>query len=98
MLGYVCVAFLSVAVLFISDDWFVTFWRFSTTKPLVKLLSSHELSLYNGHKGSKGLYLAILGQVFDVHKGHKHYGPGGTYHFMTGDFTSSITVNFQHLI
>lgn len=86
MLGYVCVAFLSVAVLFISQKWIVTFGKFSTTKPPVKLLSSYELSLYNGQVGSKGLYLAILGQVFDVHKGHNHYGPGGTYHFMTGEF------------
>lgn len=98
MLGYVCVALLSVAVLFISHEWIVTFGKFSTTKPPVKLLSSHELSLYDGQEGSKGLYLAILGQVFDVRKGHKHYGPGGTYHFMTGDFTSSITVSFYHLI
>ncbi|XP_019941226.1 neuferricin [Paralichthys olivaceus] len=65
----------------------------------VRLLSRHELSLYDGEQGSKGLYLAIMGQVFDVSKGHKHYGPGGAYHFMagrdaslafiTGDFTES---------
>ncbi|CAF98513.1 unnamed protein product, partial [Tetraodon nigroviridis] len=84
MLGYVGVALLSVAVLFVSHDWIVTLGTFSTTKPPVKLMSSHELSLYDGRKGSRGLYLAILGQVFDVHKGHKHYGPGGTYHCMTG--------------
>ena len=34
-----------------------------------RLLSQHELSLYNGRENSKGLYLAILGQVFDVEKG-----------------------------
>lgn len=63
----------------------------------MRLLSRHELSLYNGEEGSKGLYLAVLGQVFDVQKGHKHYGPGGAYHcmagkdaslaFITGDFS-----------
>ncbi|XP_033208995.1 neuferricin isoform X2 [Belonocnema kinseyi] len=31
----------------------------------------------------KGLYLAILGQVFDVTKGEKHYAPGETYHPFT---------------
>lgn len=31
-----------------------------------------------------GLYLAILGQVFDVTNGAKHYGPGETYHVFTG--------------
>lgn len=32
-----------------------------------------------------GLYLSILGQVFDVTKGDKHYGPGGNYHAFTGN-------------
>ncbi|XP_040006735.1 neuferricin [Xiphias gladius] len=101
MLSYVLVAFLSVslAVLFIPREWSVKFGNESTKGPPVRLLSRHELSLYDGEDGSKGLYLAIMGQIFDVHKGHKHYGPGGAYHFMagkdaslafiTGDFTES---------
>ncbi|XP_029303840.1 neuferricin [Cottoperca gobio] len=97
MLGYVLVAFLALAVLFIPREWSVTFGYGSNQGPPVQLLSSRELSLYDGGEGSKGLYLAILGHVFDVHKGQKHYGPGGAYHFMagkdaslafiTGDFT-----------
>lgn len=31
-----------------------------------------------------GLYLSILGQVFDVSSGAKHYGPSETYHIFTG--------------
>lgn len=31
-----------------------------------------------------GLYLSILGQVFDVTIGIKHYGPGNTYHAFIG--------------
>ncbi|XP_070838885.1 neuferricin [Chaetodon trifascialis] len=99
MLSYVFFAFLSVAVLFLSREWVVKFGKEATLGQSVRLLSSRELSLYDGEEGSKGLYLAILGQVFDVHKGHKHYGPGGAYHFMagkdaslafiTGDFTES---------
>ncbi|XP_042611997.1 neuferricin-like isoform X1 [Cyprinus carpio] len=50
----------------------------------VRMLTEDELSLYSGGENSKGLYLAILGQVFDVEKGRKHYGPGGGYHFFTG--------------
>uniref|UniRef100_A0A673IH40 Neuferricin n=1 Tax=Sinocyclocheilus rhinocerous TaxID=307959 RepID=A0A673IH40_9TELE len=50
----------------------------------VRMLTEDELSLYNGGENSKGLYLAILGRVFDVEKGRKHYGPGGGYHFFTG--------------
>ncbi|KAM9347945.1 neuferricin [Symphorus nematophorus] len=85
MLGYVFVAVLSLAVLFLSLEWSAIFGNESTPGPqAVRLLSSRELSLYDGEEGSKGLYLALLGQVFDVQKGHKHYGPGGAYHFMTG--------------
>ncbi|XP_026470740.1 neuferricin [Ctenocephalides felis] len=64
----------------------------------VLLLSEHELLRYNGDSGSKGLYLSILGIVFDVEKGRKHYEPGGSYHvfagrdvsksFITGEFES----------
>lgn len=102
MLGYVLVAVLALAVLYIPRDWSVTFGygsKHQEPPAAVRLLCSRELSLYDGREGSKGLYLAILGQVFDVHKGHKHYGPGGAYHFMagrdaslafvTGDFTES---------
>lgn len=87
MLSYVLVALLSVtlAVLFIPRDWSVTLSRGSQ----VRLLSVSELSQYDGEEGSQGIYLAILGQVFDVHKGQKHYGPGGAYHFMAGDLRLS---------
>ena len=85
MLTYVFVAVLSLAVLFLSLEWSVIFGKEPTPGPqAVRLLSSRELSLYDGQEGSKGLYLAVLGQVFDVQTGHKHYGPGGAYHFMAG--------------
>ncbi|XP_013768193.1 neuferricin isoform X2 [Pundamilia nyererei] len=101
MLSYVVVALLSVslAVLFIPPDWSTMFGTESSKGSPVRLLSRSELALHGGQRGSKGLYLAILGHVFDVHKGEKHYGPGGAYHFMagkdaslafiTGDFTES---------
>jgi hypothetical protein len=40
-----------------------------------------------------GLYLSILGQVFDVTNGAKHYGPGETYHVFTG-ITCLINISF----
>lgn len=94
MLSYVLVAFISVflAVFFFPREWSVNFGNESTKGAPARLLSRRELSLYNGEEGSKGLYLAILGQVFDVHKGHKHYGPGGAYHSMTGDSPFLLTV------
>ena len=48
------------------------------------LLSKEELALYHGGEGSKGLYIAILGRVYDVETGRKHYGPGGGYSFFAG--------------
>ncbi|XP_041864279.1 neuferricin [Melanotaenia boesemani] len=101
MLSYALVAFFSVllAVLLVPYDWSVKSVTGPVQGPPERLLSRRELTQYNGEEGSKGLYLAILGQVFDVQKGHKHYGPNGSYHFMagrdvslafiTGDFTES---------
>lgn len=47
------------------------------------VLTKAELAQYTGKDGSR-IYLAILGEVFDVTKGSKHYGEGGGYHFFTG--------------
>lgn len=47
-----------------------------------KVFTLHELKKYTNLKD--GLYLSILGQVFDVSKGAKHYGPGASYHVFTG--------------
>ncbi|XP_061596136.1 neuferricin [Cololabis saira] len=101
MLTYAVAAFLSVAlaVWFIPFEWHVKPAQEPVQGPPGRLLSRRELSLYDGEKDSKGLYLALLGQVFNVHKGYKHYGPGGAYQsmagkdaslaFITGDFTES---------
>ncbi|GAB0087871.1 Neuferricin homolog [Sergentomyia squamirostris] len=63
------------------------------------LFTLDELSKYNGANGSKGLYIAIMGTVYDVEKGRKHYGPGGSYHFFAGrDATTSfITGEFEQV-
>lgn len=45
-----------------------------TTPPLPqKLFTPKALSFYNGEKGAP-LYIAILGEVYDVTAGRKHYG------------------------
>ncbi|KAL5017353.1 hypothetical protein ScPMuIL_006942 [Solemya velum] len=51
--------------------------------PKELVLSKDELSRYTGEDDRK-VYLALLGQVFDVTKGKQHYGPGGGYHFFAG--------------
>lgn len=50
--------------------------------PKDRLFTLHELERLS-YRGQ--VYLAILGHVFDVTKGSKHYGPVGTYHFFTGE-------------
>ncbi|XP_012543721.2 neuferricin [Monomorium pharaonis] len=47
-----------------------------------RIFTVDELKRYTNLEN--GLYLSILGQVFDVTKGEKHYGPGGSYHAFTG--------------
>ncbi|XP_053988470.1 neuferricin isoform X1 [Hylaeus volcanicus] len=56
----------------------------SVSKPNTepKIFTSNQLKKYTNVKD--GLYISILGQVFDVTKGVKHYGPGATYHVFTG--------------
>ncbi|NXK97145.1 NEUFC protein, partial [Formicarius rufipectus] len=68
-----------------------------------RLLSAAELRRYRGRHGDPGLYLALLGTVFDVERGRRHYGPGGAYSalagrdatraFATGDFTPAGLVD-----
>ncbi|VDO33338.1 unnamed protein product [Onchocerca flexuosa] len=48
------------------------------------VLTKEQLSFFDGTRPSKGTYLAILGRIYDVQKGAKHYGPGGSYHFFAG--------------
>ena len=48
------------------------------------MFTKEELSKYDGSEGSPGIYLAILGQVFDVSKAPNFYGPNGGYGFFAG--------------
>lgn len=56
----------------------------------VKLFTKDDLSKYNGEENSLGLYLAIMGDVYDVQKGDRHYGVGGSYHFFAGKIMISF--------
>lgn len=67
-----------------------------------RLWTVEELSAYDGSDQSKGVYLAFLGKVYDVDKGRKHYGPGGSYSifaakdasraYLSGDFSDAELV------
>uniref|UniRef100_A0A182W5K1 Cytochrome b5 heme-binding domain-containing protein n=1 Tax=Anopheles minimus TaxID=112268 RepID=A0A182W5K1_9DIPT len=54
------------------------------------LFTETDLLKFNG-KESNLLYLVILGHVYDVTDGFKHYGPGQSYHMFVGhDATRSF--------
>ncbi|XP_070210922.1 neuferricin-like [Littorina saxatilis] len=48
-----------------------------------RVFTKKELSKYTGENG-RPVYVAIVGQVYDVTRGQKHYGPGGGYNFFAG--------------
>ncbi|XP_053131161.1 neuferricin isoform X1 [Hemicordylus capensis] len=59
-------------------------WLLGQEEGAELVLSLAELGRYTGAENSAGLYLAVLGQVFDVQRGRQHYGPGGAYSFFSG--------------
>ncbi|GMH35660.1 hypothetical protein BSKO_03528 [Bryopsis sp. KO-2023] len=52
-------------------------------QPSERVLTKEELAQRDGSNGNP-IYLAIVGQVFDVTKGGKYYGENGGYQFFTG--------------
>ncbi|KAH8274177.1 hypothetical protein KR018_001179 [Drosophila ironensis] len=61
-----------------------------------KLFTAAELANFDGEEG-RPIYLALLGSVFDVTRGVKHYGPGCSYNFFVGRDASAsfITGEFE---
>ncbi|KAN0064651.1 hypothetical protein ACQY0O_002281 [Thecaphora frezii] len=49
-----------------------------------RIFSLPELAFYNGRDPNKPVYIAILGDVYDVTAGRHIYGPGGSYEFFSG--------------
>lgn len=89
MLGYIVVLVSVAFAVWTLPDWLRLAADLSDSHTL---LTPEQLSLCTGTPHSKGLYLSVLGQVFDVEKGRKHYGPGGSYHFFTGRDASKAFV------
>ncbi|KAF6093199.1 cytochrome b5 domain containing 2 [Phyllostomus discolor] len=68
-----------------------------------RLLIPEELARYRGGPGDPGLYLALLGRVYDVSSGRRHYEPGAHYSgfagrdasraFVTGDYSEAGLVD-----
>lgn len=53
--------------------------------PAIRVLTADELAKFDGIHNEK-LYLSILGMVFDVTKGAKHYQPGASYNYFVGEY------------
>lgn len=53
-----------------------------------RLLTKEQLKRFTGEHNRK-IYIALLGTVFDVTSGQKHYGPGGGYSFFAGKARTS---------
>lgn len=67
----------------------------STSTPgKVKVFSKEELAKFKGDNGET-IYLALVGKVYDVSRGRKHYGPGGGYEFFAGKDGSKAYVTGQ---
>lgn len=102
MLTYFIVLILAcLTALIVPYDWATlyggvvsVFFSLGASNAPVRMIAKSELSKYNGEVTSPGLYVAILGQVFDVNKGRKHYGPGGGYHFFSGSLVFHISAQF----
>lgn len=64
-----------------------------------QLFTKEELAKYNG-ENDKPIYLALLGRVYDVSKGAKHYGPGCSYSYFAGRdaSVSFITGEFENFV
>ncbi|XP_074653030.1 neuferricin-like [Tubulanus polymorphus] len=77
----------------------------TTTGDIV--MTKQQLLSYDGGPKSRGLYLAVLGKIYDVSAGAKHYGPNGGYHafaakdasraYVTGQFDTDLTDNLDEL-
>lgn len=81
---------IAVALLFVYR-----LFRTPPAKPThLTLFTPEELSSYNGETNPK-IYLSIIGRVFDVTEGGRHYGPGGSYHFFVGKDASRSFVSGQ---
>lgn len=72
---------LAVAAAAVLAVWLMDWWG---SHPSIRLFVPEELARYRGGPGDPGLYLALLGRVYDVSSGRKHYEPGAHYSGFAG--------------
>ena len=87
----VIATFATIGVFQPFQDYVESFMPFTARETLfhARLFTKEELSKFTG-ADEGDVYIAILGDVFDVTKGRKHYGIGGGYEFFSGKFRSIV--------
>ncbi|XP_004477044.1 neuferricin isoform X2 [Dasypus novemcinctus] len=75
---------LTVAVAAVIAVWLMEWWG---SRARFRLFVPEELARYRGGPGDPGLYLALLGRVYDVSSGRRHYEPGAHYSGFAGMVT-----------
>jgi len=78
-----------------SDEEFIESLKKKGGQNRQTVFTKAELAKYDGSPDSPGLYLAILGQVYDVAKGKEYYAPGNGYAFFSGKDGSRAFVSGQ---
>ncbi|XP_006863535.1 PREDICTED: neuferricin-like [Chrysochloris asiatica] len=91
---------LAIAAAAMVAAWLLGWWR---PRAGFHLFIPEELACYRGGPGDPGLYLALLGRVYDVSSGRRHYEPGAHYSgfagrdasraFVTGDYSEAGLVD-----
>ncbi|XP_062072425.1 neuferricin isoform X1 [Lepus europaeus] len=91
---------LAVAAAAVMAARLMGWWR---PRASLRLFIPEELARYRGGPGDPGLYLALLGRVYDVSSGRRHYEPGAHYSgfagrdasraFVTGDYSEAGLVD-----
>ncbi|XP_026635845.1 neuferricin isoform X2 [Microtus ochrogaster] len=64
--------------------WLMDWWGPEGPPSGLRLFVPEELARYRGGPGDPGLYLALLGRVYDVSSGRRHYEPGAHYSGFAG--------------
>ncbi|XP_064127673.1 neuferricin isoform X5 [Loxodonta africana] len=72
---------LTVVAAAVVTAWLMGWW---SPRPGFRLFIAEELARYRGGPGDPGLYLALLGRVYDVSSGRRHYEPGAHYSGFAG--------------
>eukprot|EP00879_Flechtneria_rotunda_P007839 GHRR01008215.1.p1 GENE.GHRR01008215.1~~GHRR01008215.1.p1 ORF type:complete len:200 (+),score=77.25 GHRR01008215.1:114-713(+) len=72
----------------------------SSKQSAAHLITQQQLAQYKGSEdGTRPIYMAILGQVFDVSAKPEFYGPGGGYaHFAGTDGSKSFITGVYNLV